>query len=90
LASQQSGEAGGFASGVPPATPVSRAPGARHGPCTCLGRRAYDPLHDDLIAVAALALVEGKDAAAEVQRFRSQEVSWGRKTAALIGDPEDR
>lgn len=46
----------------------------------------YDPLHDDLTQVAAVALMEGRDARQAVKEYRSQEVSWGRKTIGLIDD----
>jgi hypothetical protein len=42
----------------------------------------YDPLYDDLIQVAAMALVEGRDAQQAVKEYRSTEVSWGSQDQA--------
>jgi len=47
----------------------------------------YDPLHDDLVAVAALALVEGSDPTDAVARYRTDELRWGRVTCQI---PVDR
>jgi hypothetical protein len=44
----------------------------------------YDPLYDDLVSVAVLALLEGKDAAAAVRRYGVAEHRWGRVTAPLF------
>jgi hypothetical protein len=45
-----------------------------------------DPLPDDLIAVAVLALVEGADPREAVRRFKAIERAWGRITAPLLGE----
>jgi hypothetical protein len=46
----------------------------------------YDPLYDDLVAVATLALVAGEDARAAVRRYRSHELAWGRITAPILAE----
>jgi hypothetical protein len=43
-----------------------------------------DPLYDDLIAVATLAILQGRDPAEAVRRFRSAELAWRRVTCSLI------
>jgi hypothetical protein len=43
-----------------------------------------DPLYDDLISVATLALVRGEDARAAVSRFRSSETAWRRMTCPVL------
>ena len=45
-----------------------------------------DPLYDDLIAVATLAILQGRDPAEAVRRFRSAELSWRRITCSLISE----
>lgn len=42
-----------------------------------------DPLYDDLISVATLAILRGLDAAAEVRRFRAAENTWRRITCPI-------
>jgi hypothetical protein len=42
-----------------------------------------DPLHEDLLSVAALALLEGRDALEAVRRFRARETAWRRVTAPI-------
>ncbi len=44
----------------------------------------YDPLYDDLLSVATLALIEGRDAEEAVRRFGAQERSFGRVTCPLL------
>jgi hypothetical protein len=44
----------------------------------------HDPLHDDLVSVAVLALVEGSDPHQAVRAYRRRELSWGYVTAPLI------
>ena len=39
-------------------------------------RWLIDPLHEDLLSVATLALIEGHDAAGAVRRYRSVEWAW--------------
>lgn len=43
-----------------------------------------DPLYDDLISVATLALLRGQDAGEEVRRFRASETAWRRQICQLI------
>jgi hypothetical protein len=43
-----------------------------------------DPLHEDLLSVAVVALVEGSDPAAAVRRFRASEHAWRRMTCPII------
>ena len=43
-----------------------------------------DPLYDDLVSVAVVALLERKDPVVAVRRFGSLERMWGRVTAPLI------
>jgi hypothetical protein len=57
-----------------------RIVGPRRGSLTML----YDPLYDDLLSVATLALIEGRDAEDAVRRYRSSEASFGRVTCALL------
>ncbi len=45
-----------------------------------------DPLNEDLMGVAVVALVEGSDAAMAVRRFRAAETTWRRITASLINE----
>lgn len=47
----------------------------------------YDPLREDLLAEAALAMLEGRDPREAVRRYRSTENAWGRKTRVLDWDP---
>jgi hypothetical protein len=57
-----------------------RIVGPRRGSLTTL----YDPLYDDLLSEATLALLEGRDAEGAVRRYRSSEASFGRVTCALL------
>jgi hypothetical protein len=59
--------------------------GERRGTLSTL----YDPLYDDLLSVATLALVEGDDPVAAVTQYRKKESRWGRGTAPLLGEPQD-
>jgi hypothetical protein len=43
-----------------------------------------DPLHQDLLSVATLALLEGADPAAAVKAYRSREYAWRRVTGPLV------
>lgn len=43
-----------------------------------------DPLYEDLLSVATLALLEGQDAAAAVRRFRADEFAWRARTAPIL------
>jgi len=43
-----------------------------------------DPLYDDLLSVAVLAILEGEDVKAAVDAYRRAELSWGRITAPLL------
>lgn len=40
----------------------------------------YDPLHEDLLSVATLALLEGRDPHLQVQQYRAAEYTWRRLT----------
>jgi hypothetical protein len=46
----------------------------------------HDPLHDDLLSEATLALIEGRDPREAIRRFRSREWAIGRITCPLFGD----
>ena len=56
------------------------------GPIRSTLTTLYDPLPDDLLSEAVLALIEGRDAAAAVAEFRRRELRWGRITAPLRGE----
>lgn len=43
-----------------------------------------DPLYEDLLSVATLALLEGQDAVEAVRQFRSTENRWRRLAAPLL------
>ena len=43
-----------------------------------------DPLHDDLLSEATLALLEGRDPADAVVRYRARERAFGRITCPLL------
>jgi hypothetical protein len=59
--------------------------GPRNGALVAL----VDPLWDDLVMTAALAILERTEPAQAVSRYRSAELAWGRVTAPLMGDPRD-
>lgn len=44
----------------------------------------HDPLYDDLISVATLAILRGQDAVEEVRRFRAAETAWRRMTYPIV------
>jgi len=44
----------------------------------------YDPLYDDLVSEATLALIEGRDPEDAVRRYGSAERSFGRVTCPLL------
>ena len=44
----------------------------------------YDPLHDDLLSEATLALIEGRDPHEAIRTFRSRELAFGRITCPLF------
>lgn len=46
-----------------------------------------DPLYDDLISVATLAILQGRDPAEDVRRFRAAEFAWRRMTCPILVDP---
>ena len=46
----------------------------------------YDPLHDDLLSEATLALIEGRDPHQAIRSFRSRELAFGRITCPLFED----
>ena len=46
----------------------------------------HDPLYDDLLSEATLALIEGRDPHAAIRAFRSRERAFGRITCPLFGD----
>ena len=43
-----------------------------------------DPLHEDLLSEATLALLEGRDPADAVVRYRARERAYGRMTCPLL------
>ena len=43
-----------------------------------------DTLYDDLISVATLAILQGRDPAEDVRRFRASEFAWRRMTCPII------
>jgi len=43
-----------------------------------------DPLHEDLLSEATLALLEGRDPADAVVRYRARERAYGRITCPLL------
>ena len=45
-----------------------------------------DPLNEDLMSVAVLAILEGEDPVAAVRAARAAEVRWRRSTGPIIGD----
>jgi hypothetical protein len=45
-----------------------------------------DPLHEDLLSEAVVAIVAGEDAAAAVRRFRAREHGWRRVTAPIVAE----
>jgi hypothetical protein len=54
------------------------------GPRTSTLVSLADPLYDDLVAEATLALLEGTDPVAAVRRYRASEVAFGRVTRPLF------
>jgi hypothetical protein len=54
------------------------------GPRTSTLVSLADPLYDDLVAEATLALLEGTDPAAAVRRYRASEAAFGRVTRPLF------
>ena len=44
----------------------------------------YDPLYDDLVSEATLALIEGRDPEVAVRRYGAAERSFGRVTCPLL------
>jgi hypothetical protein len=54
------------------------------GPRTTTLLNLADPLYDDLVAEATLALVEGADPVAAVRRYRAREAAFGRVTCPLL------
>lgn len=57
-----------------------RVVGPRSGSLTTL----EDPLYDDLLSVATLAIIEGANVREAVDTYRSAEIRWGRFTAPLL------
>jgi hypothetical protein len=45
-----------------------------------------DPLNEDLMSVAVVALIEGTDPVAAVRRFRANETAWRRLTGPLLDE----
>lgn len=43
----------------------------------------HDPLYDDLISVATLALLRGEDATEAVRRYRASELNWRRRICPI-------
>lgn len=54
------------------------------GPRTSSLTTLEDPLYDDLLSEAVLALVESRDPRAAVSAYRSQEMRFGRITTTLV------
>ena len=54
------------------------------GPRTTTLVNLADPLYDDLVAEATLALIEGADPMAAVRRYRAREAAFGRVTCPLL------
>ncbi len=46
----------------------------------------HDPLYDDLLSEATLAIIEGRDPREAVRVYGARERSFGRVTCPLIGD----
>ena len=46
----------------------------------------HDPLYDDLVSEATLALIEGRDPADAVRAFGARERAFGRVTCPLLED----
>jgi hypothetical protein len=46
----------------------------------------YDPLHDDLLSEATLALLEGRDPREAIRAFRAREQAFGRITCPLFAE----
>jgi hypothetical protein len=44
----------------------------------------HDPLHDDLLSEATLALIEGRDPHEAIRVFRASEQAYGRVTCPLL------
>jgi hypothetical protein len=44
----------------------------------------HDPLHEDLLSVAVVALVEGSDPSEAVRQYRASETAWRRVTGPLL------
>jgi hypothetical protein len=44
----------------------------------------HDPLHDDLLSEATLALIEGRDPVEAIRAFRAREHAYGRMTCPLL------
>ena len=59
---------------------------ARHvvGPRSTTLVNLADPLYDDLVAEATLALIEGADPVDAVRRYRAREAAFGRVTCPLL------
>jgi hypothetical protein len=45
-----------------------------------------DPLHEDLLSVAVVAIIEGSDPLAAVRRFRAAETGWRRVAGPLLDE----
>jgi hypothetical protein len=54
------------------------------GPQTTTLATLRDPLHEDLLSEATLALLEGRDPADAVVRYRAREHAYGRITCPLL------
>ena len=46
----------------------------------------HDPLHDDLLSEATLALIEGRDPHEAIRAFRAREHAFGRITCPLFAE----
>jgi len=56
------------------------------GPRRTALQTLYDPLYDDLVSEATLALIEGRDPREAIRRYGARERSFGRITRPLLPD----
>jgi hypothetical protein len=56
------------------------------GPRRTMFAALHDPLHDDLLSEATLALIEGRDPVEAIRSFRAREHAYGRMTCRLFAD----
>lgn len=58
------------------------------GPRRTSLRTLYDPLYDDLLSEATLAILEGRDPEDAVRTYRSREQAYGRVTCQIFAGME--